>query len=191
MINVRKLRLLATLIPCSLLLHESVFAISGGGLRSSHNYLELLLPIATAVAASAACAALIAPLLTRNRSDGKGGPGTPLALAVSLVGIFVVQESVEALLLGGGSAAFAADLAAAWLLLPTALLLGTAAATLIHALERGSTLILRLVAGARTRRRRPAGRPPQIGSEPARAMISPLAFGLARRPPPRFASLNR
>lgn len=191
MIGARRLRLIATLIPGSLLLHESVFAISGGGMRASHNYLELLLPIATAVAASAAFAALLVPLLRRGASDGEAGPGAPLALAAALIGIFVLQESVEALLLGGGSAAFAADLAAAWLLLPTALLLGATAATLIHSLERGSTLILRLAAGSRPRRRRAPGRKVPVGSESHRTTISPLAFGLARRPPPRLALLNR
>lgn len=185
-----RLRLLATLPPAALLLHEAVFAVSGGGLQASHSYLELAVPLVAALTASAAVAAILAPILARPGESCRVGRA-PLSLAVALIGIFVFQELVEAVLLGGGLAALAAALAAAWALPALALVLGSAAAALIVGLQRTSELILRLVGS-------PAGRG---GRQPTESRlrdaairgsaISPLAFGLARRPPPLRATAGR
>ncbi len=182
-----RLRLLATLPPAALLLHEGAFAISGGGLRASHGYLELAVPLVAALTASAAVAAIIAPLLAR-RGDPRQPSRAPLSLAAALIGIFVFQELVEAALLGGGLAGLGAALAAAWALPPLALVLGSCVAALILGLERTSELLLHLVGPAS----RLGGRPPVAPRPPASELrgpaISPLAFGLARRPPPPAAA---
>jgi len=186
-VSTLRLRLLATLPPAALVLHEGAFAISGGGLRASHGYLELAVPLVAALTASAAAAAIIAPLLAPQR-DPRRPSRAPLSLAVALIGIFVFQELVEAVLLGGGLAGLGAALAAAWALPPLALVLGSCSAALIAGLERTSELILELVGPASRPGERPAAahRPP--ASELGGPAISPLAFGLARRPPPPAAA---
>jgi len=188
--NALRLRLLAALPAAALLLHQAAFAISGGGLRASHGYLELAVPLLAALTASAAAAAILAPLLARPADDRHGGRA-PLALAGALVGIFAFQELAEAVLLGGGLAGAGASLAAAWAVPPLALVFGSCAALLIVGLERTSELIVRLVGSAR----RLSGRRSTVPSRPASVVrgagISPLAFGLARRPPPPSAAAGR
>jgi hypothetical protein len=178
-----RLRLLATLPPAALLLHEGAFAISGGGLRASHGYLELAVPLVAALTASAAAAAIVAPLIAR-RHDPCQPSRAPLSLAAALVGVFIFQELVEAALLGGGLAGLGAALAAAWALPPLALVLGSCAAAVIAALERTSELILQLALSESGRRRRPPPVSRPRTSEVRGPAIAPLAFGLARRPPP-------
>lgn len=180
--SVRRMRVAAALVPAALLLHEVVYAVSGDGNRGSHAYLHLAVPALAVVVASVATASLILPLLGA-RDGGRSRRATPLALAAALVAIFAFQELTEACLLGGGPAAFGAALAAAWLLPPVALLFGALAASAICWLERTGELLL---AGRRavrsTARPRPGRCTPRPGLWSSR--LSPLAFGLARRPPP-------
>lgn len=181
-IDMRVLRLAAVLLPSGLLMHEAVYALAGSGDRVSHGYLALALPLLTALGVSLGLASLLLPLLGTaplRRSAGL----TPLALAGSLVAIFVAQELSEALILGGGVADLVSALAAAWLLAPLALLFGLLAAAAAHSLDLiGEALWVLLRCRDRSARpratRAPAPRPPRF------ARLDPLAFGLARRPPP-------
>lgn len=185
--TLRRLRLFAILAPASLLLHELAYAIVGGGLLGSHGYLELLLPLSAALAGSVAFASLVAPALGVPGED-RHQPYAPLALAGSLLGIFMIQELTEALLLGGGAEGFAASASAAWLAPPLALLLGALGAGLIIALERTG----RLLGQAPELRHPPFPRMEGAAAEhrgpdlalPAGAGLS---FGFARRPPPASA----
>lgn len=184
--SVRCLRLAAVLLPAALLLHEGAYALTGDGDRASHSYLELALPALFALAASLAVASLLLPLLG-------GGPrraGTaPLALACGMVAIFLGQELAEALLLGGGVAELAEALAAAWLLVPLALLLAALATAGLGWLDRTGE---RLLAAVRSRAPRLTGAAGRV-SAAIRARdplaLSSLAFGLARRPPPTRSSV--
>jgi hypothetical protein len=182
--SVSRIRLIAALLPAALLLHEGAYALSGAPRGGSHTYLEHALPLLVTLAGVLAFASLLLPLIGVRR-EARVAPSTPFAVAGGLVAIFGAQELTEALLLGGGAQALAAALASAWLLLPLALLLGLLTTAVVEALERTGELLLTA---------RGWERPGRRSSGPARvrpglpttftAGFSPLAFGLARRPPP-------
>lgn len=180
--NVRSARLAAILMPGALLLHQLAYVLAGAGLGGAHHYLEVLAPLAVAGATSLALGSLFPAALGRH-VDGSQ-PFVPLALAGALLGVFVVQEAVEATLLGGGAAGLAASLSVAWLAPPLALLLGALGGALLVALDRAD----RILAGAATtppeaRRRAPLAAVP--GAPSLRPLAcSGLGFGFARRPPP-------
>jgi hypothetical protein len=180
-VSIHRLRLAATLIPAALVLHEGVYALSGGGFGNAHSYYAVALPVAVTVAAAVALAALLLPLVVGCDRDSRRL--APVAAAGGLALIFVVQELTEALLVGGGSATLGAALASAWVLPPLALLLGALVVAAVDWLGRAGDLLLALSRRPAVARRRRAG----IATEPRSAAvpaISPLAFGLARRPPP-------
>jgi hypothetical protein len=183
--SVRALRIGAVLLPAALVLHELAYLLAGGGLIGAHHYLQVLVPVAAAGAASMTFASLLIPAL--GEPGGESQPFTPFALAGALLGVFVVQELAEATLLGGGAAGLAASLSVAWLAPPLALLLGALAGALIVALDRAG----RLLAQAPTRPpSQPRVAPLQLA--PVGPSLRPLAcrglsFGFARRPPPRIA----
>jgi hypothetical protein len=181
-VSIHLLRLAAALIPAALALHEGVYALSGGGFGNVHSYYAVALPVAVTAAAAVALAALLLPLLVGGDRDSRRL--APLAAAGGLALIFAAQELSEALLVGGGSATLGAALASAWLLPPLALLLGALVVAAVDWLGRAGELLLALsrrAGGARRDRDRAGGTGPRSPSFPA---ISPLAFGLARRPPP-------
>ena len=181
--SLRTIRLAAVLMPAALLLHEAAYGLSGGSLLGAHHYLELLLPVAVALAVSLAAAALVLPAL-----GAPGGAPTrhaPFVLAGALLGIFAAQELVEATLLGGGMEGLAASASVAWLAPPLALLLGALGSGLVAALERTGALLADPVAWRSPRLRPGALAPPHPAAPwvPAAACAG-LAFGFARRPPP-------
>jgi hypothetical protein len=183
-VSLRAVRLAAVLMPAALLLHEAAYGLTGGSLIGAHHYLELMVPIAVALAASLAFAALVLPAL----GAPGGGPSrhAPLVLAAALIGIFVAQELVEALILGGGMEGLAASASVAWLAPPLALLLGALASGLITSLERTGALLASPLRWRRPRRRHglAAWVLPPAPWVPAAACAG-LSFGFARRPPPR------
>jgi hypothetical protein len=182
--SVTWIRLTAALLPATLLLHEGAYALSAVPRGDSHAYLELALPLLVAFAGVLALASLLLPLIGAGR-EARVAPLTPFAVAGGLVAVFAAQELAEALLFGGGASALAAALASAWLLLPLALLLGLLTTAAIEALDRTGELLLAV-------RRREGPRSRSSGRSRERAGLSdafvigssPLAFGLARRPPP-------
>lgn len=179
-----KLGVAAVLLPSALVLHETVYALAGPAPAVSHGYLSQALPLVGAAAASLAIAALLLPAL------GLGGRGErtrlrPFSIALALVATFVVQESIEAFALGGGVSQLASAFAAAWLLLPASIALGAVGAAAIEWIERGGDGLARLLGARRrpvARRARRLVRSRRTGV--ALPRLSPLAFGLARRPPP-------
>lgn len=176
-----RLRLVALLLPAALLLHEGAYALSGEAAAAPHGYLELLVPAAAALCAAVALATALAPLLGAPAAER--ARRSPLALAAALVAIFTVQELAEVVLLGGGAEALAAALASAWLLLPLGLGLGAAVAVAVELLGWAGERLAELAGPGRPRG---AERAPAVPSlvPPATPKLSPLAFGLARRPPP-------
>ena len=180
--TLRVIRLAAILLPAALLLHELAYLVVGGGLVGAHHYLQLVVPISGAFAASLALAALLLPSLTDRAGDPQRH--APFTLALALLGIFIAQELAEAAFLGGGMRGLAASASVAWLAPPLALLLGTLASALIAWLERTGTALAR-------RRRR--GRHADADAEAPALPDSPslrapactgLSFGFSRRPPP-------
>lgn len=181
--SLRSLRAAAALLPAALALHEGAYALGGGeAAAGAHGYLERGAPLIAALAASLLLAALLGPLLGARPG---GGPDrrAPLALAGALLAIFLTQEAFEVIVLGGGPAALTAALAIVWIALPFALLFGSLAAQAIVWLERAGIALASLASGPPPLRR---AAPPQAPpASPARSFApSPLAFGLARRPPP-------
>jgi hypothetical protein len=181
------IRLAAVLLPSSLLLHEGVYALAGGIDRSAHDYFSLLVPIIVAGAVSLAVAALLLPALG-FRMGGDRIRSRPFAIAAALILLFAVQEGAEALLFGGGTAQLAAATTASWALLPLAFAIGVLGAGAIELLERAGAGIARLLNAHRPRHPRPghASRPAILNRITSPAS-SPLAFGLACRPPPASA----
>jgi hypothetical protein len=178
----RTIRLAAILLPAALLLHELAYAVAGGGMLGAHHYLEVAVPVAGALAASLALAALLLPVLGVSGSTPERH--APFAIALALAGIFVVQELIEAFVLGGGMQGLAASLAVAWLLPPLALMLGALCSALDGWLESAGEV---LAAPAAPKPTHATGRPAlQVPADPwlATPACAGLAFGFARRPPP-------
>jgi hypothetical protein len=107
-----------------------------------------------------------------------------LVFAGALLAIYIAQEMFEGILLAGHPAGPAAVLAnGGWLALPLAIAIGALAALLASALE-GVERAIALVHARRVRSRPPAVRGRPLPARTLRLSSSPLAFGLARRPPP-------
>jgi len=102
-----------------------------------------------------------------------------------LLAIFVGQECLEGLIAAGHPAGPAAVLAAGgWIAMPLALAIGTLLAVVARLLE-GVEQAIAVVHAERSERSHPPsvdGRP--LPTRAVRLASAPLAFGLARRPPP-------
>jgi hypothetical protein len=188
-----RVRLAAVLALGAFALHQLRYLIAFGGsssaelARQGHSYMADALPVLAVFALSALLATLI-----RSRF-GPALSRAPLArraatLALALLAIYVTQESLEGLLAAGHPGSVGVVLAAGgWLAFPLALVLGVLAALLIRALE-GIEVALSASVG-RTR----LPRAPRISGSRRRApganlLDTPLAFGLARRPPPLLSA---
>lgn len=183
-----RVRLAALLAVGAFALHQLRYLIALGGsserLSQAHGYMsDLLAPIAVLI-----LAAVVATLI--RGTEGAAPARAPLARRIAiftgaLLAIFVGQESLEALVAMGhpaGPAALLAD--GGWIALPLALAFGALSALLARLLEG----VERVIAFAHTRRPRrsrpPAARGRALPARTLRLSSSPLAFGLARRPPP-------
>lgn len=180
-INPSILRLAGALLPCGFLLHEVAYATVGAETAGAHSYLAYAVPLGVASAAALIAAGLVLPMLD-CQERGVADRRAPFALAGALVGIFLVQEGVEILVLGGGIAALETAATLVWLVIPLALALGLLAASAIAWLDRAAQILRSryrvVLAKASTEPRSPLAT--------ARSMrLSPLAFGLACRPPPK------
>ncbi len=179
---IRTLRLGAVLLPASLLLHELAYSIAGGGLIGAHHYLEVVVPLAVALAASLALAAVALPALGAPGREPQ--PYAPFALAGALLAIFAIQELAEATIMGGGTAGLIASIKVSWLAPPLALALGALAAAIAVLFDRAGAHL----AARRTRTRPPRRRrrlaPPPADPRLEHPASAGLAFGFARRPPP-------
>lgn len=180
-------RLASILAVGAFALHQLRYLI-GPGVSSSaehaaHGYMtDLMAPIAVLV-----LAAVLATLI--RGTEGAAPERAPLAgrialFAGALFAIHLGQETLEAVLTAGAPAIVEPILeGGAWLALPLAAGIGALSALLASALERVEHAI------AIVHARRVRSRPPSVRGRalPARGLsltFAPLAFGLARRPPP-------
>ena len=185
-----RVRLASILAVGALTLHQLRYLIAFGGSSSTelaqegHRYMsELLAPVAVLV-----LAALVATLI--RGTEAAAPTRAPLArrmavFAAVLFAIFVCQELFAGLIASGHPSGPDAVLAGGgWIALPLAAAIGALAALVARALEG----VERAIAVVHARRRRHL-RPPSVRGQalPARRLqlsLAPLAFGLARRPPP-------
>jgi hypothetical protein len=158
---------------------------AGAALGSQgHAYLEVVLPLLLVVAASATLGSLAVTAFARQRFAARRGAGWAYC-SLALLTIFVVQESAEGLLSVGHPAGLTAVVGhGGWIVLPIAALIGRMVALLL----RGLGSIERALVSSRVRR---IARPPSsLGRARPMERFSlaraPLAFGLARRPPPKL-----
>jgi hypothetical protein len=151
--------------------------------HQGHGYLFSALPVVAGFAAAALAACVlrsaVAGMPNRTRSAG------PLLYALAIVSVFSCQELMEGAFSEGHAVGLGAVFAhGGWLAVPLALVIGWTCS----ALDRGVRRLENLAAGARgrrVRRSRPeatVGRPHCVLTIPR--IAAPLAFGIARRPPP-------
>jgi hypothetical protein len=178
-------RLAAILAVGAFLLHQLRYLIAPGTSSpiSSHGYMtDLMAPIAVLVVA-AALATLIRG--TEGALPARAPVGRRIAvLALALLAIYLGQESLEAILSTGHLANLVTLLAAGgWVAVPLAFMLGALGALLARALEAVERAIA-IVHAEGVRSRAPLVRGRALAARCVRLASSPLAFGLARRPPP-------
>jgi hypothetical protein len=182
-------RLTAILAVGAFALHQLRYLLAFGSTdelaQQGHGYVtDLLAPIAVLVLA-AALATLIRGTECASQTRAPLGRRTAVFSGV-LLAIFAGQESLEATMAAGHPAGLGALLAnGGWLALPLALVIGTLAALLARALEE----VERAIAVSHAERPK-LSRPPVVRGRPLpsrglRLASAPLAFGLARRPPPQ------
>jgi hypothetical protein len=181
-------RLAAILVVGVFVLHQLRYLLTVGSsaelAQAGHRYMADLLPLIAMLVLAAAVATLI------RGTEGGSPARTPLVrrigvFAAALLAIYVVQESLEGVVAAGHPAGPAAVLAnGGWLALPLALGIGTLAALLAGALERVERAIAVVHAERVHRSRPPAVRGRALPARRVSLPAAPLAFGLARRPPP-------
>jgi hypothetical protein len=176
-----KVRLASILAVGAFALHQVRYLVASGAEHSAHGYMtDLMAPIAVLVAA-AALATLIRG--TEGASSSRSPLGRRIAFfAGALLAIYLGQETMEAILTGRGALADTM-LGGGWLALPLALAIGALCALVAGVLERVERAIA-IVHAQPVRSRPPAVRGRALPAHGLRLPSSPLAFGLARRPPP-------
>ena len=173
-----------------LAVHQLRYLLAFGGQAGSelaaqgHSYLGLAAPIVAALALSAIAARIVRAALTGRVEGEPSSLRRSAALyAAAILAVFWTQELGEGVAFAGHPGGAAAVLAQGGLLaLPLSLAIGLLCALLdrrLHDVERIASAL---------RRSRPGRRlePGELGTAAAAhpRLYAPLAFGLARRPPP-------
>jgi hypothetical protein len=145
-----------------------------------HSYLSHLVPLLLGFGLAILTARLVRGLLGGSSSPGAERRLKATSYAFGIAAVFCCQELAEGALFAGHAAIFAGG---GWTALPLAALFGVLAALL----DRGIEAIEALAARTDRTTARPPRRlalpsaPPQLGRR-----LSPIAVGLAQRPPPSF-----
>jgi hypothetical protein len=188
--TVHRVRLASILAVGAFALHQLRYLLAFGGSASAelaqdgHRYMSDLLPPLSVLVLAAVVATLI------RGTEGASPARAPLArriavFAGALLAIYVGQELLEGLVTSGHASGLAAVLAGGgWIALPLALMIGTLAALLAHMLERAERVIAVIHLERPLRSRPPAVRGTALPARGVSLLSAPLAFGLARRPPP-------
>jgi hypothetical protein len=180
-------RLAAILALGAFALHQLRYLLTIGSsaelAQAAHHYMADLLPPVAVLVLAGAVATLIRG--TEGATPSSAPLGRRIAVfAVALLAIYVGQELLEGTIAAGQPAGVAALLSnGGWLALPLALGIGALSALLARALE-GVERAIAIVHAERVRLRAPAVRGRAIPALGFRLPSAPLAFGLARRPPP-------
>jgi hypothetical protein len=179
-------RLAAILAIAAFALHQLRYLLIPGAelARQGHGYtVDLLAPIAVLLLAGA-----LATLIrgTEGASPAHAPLGRRIALfTLALLAVYAGQESIEAAISAGHAVGPIALLGGGgWLALPLVLAIGAVAALLASALEVVERAIAVVHGDRRLRTRPPTIRGRALPARGLRLPSSPLAFGLARRPPP-------
>jgi hypothetical protein len=179
-------RLASILAVGAFALHQLRYLVAFGGPSAAeeHRYMADLLPPLSVLV----LAAILATLL--RGTEGASPARAPLTRRISvfagaLLAIYVGQELLEGFMAAGHSANLAALLAGGgWVALPLAVAIGTLAALLARLLEGVEHVIAVIHAERPLRSRAPAVRGRALPGHRISLLSAPLAFGLARRPPP-------
>ncbi len=185
-----RLRLASILAVGAFALHQLRYLIAFGGPSAAegHRYMgDLLPPLAVLI-----LAAILATVL--RGTEGASTARAPLARRVSvfagaLLAIYAGQELLEGLMTAGhpvGPTALLVD--GGWIAPPLALAIGALAALLVRLLEGVERVIAVVHAERPLRVRAPVTRGRALRVRAVRLATAPLAFGLARRPPPPVAA---
>jgi hypothetical protein len=151
-----------------------------------HAYLLPALPVLVAFAVAAIAAGLLRSAAGWARTGAALAPLRSRALlyALAIAAAFAIQETVEGLLFAGHASGLGAVFGGGgWLALPLALAFGGLCALLDGGLARLEDL-LATGAVAQALPRAPSSRGAPAAAAALPLASSPLAFGLARRPPP-------
>jgi hypothetical protein len=185
-----RIRLASILAVGAFGLHQLRYLIAAGGSSAAegHRYMsDLLPPIAVLV-----LAAVLATVI--RGTEGASSTRAPLVRRVmvftgALLAIYVGQELLEGLMMGGHPGGRSAVLAhSGWIALPIAVAIGALSALLARALEGVEHVIAVIHAQRPVRSRPPAVRGRALPARGITWLSAPLAFGLARRPPPAVAA---
>jgi hypothetical protein len=165
------LRTSALIALGAFVVHQLRYLVGEGAGGQGHSYLGVVLPVLMVLAAASAVGATVVALSTGPANRRSAGWMT---CTVALLVIFAAQETAE------GLAPFAHG---GWIAVPIAILVGRIVSLLLAAFR---SIEQRLAVT------RPTPRAPSVlgRARPCRArplMGKPLAFGLARRPPPLVA----
>ncbi len=152
--------------------------------KQGHNYLAHAIPLLLGFALAALTARLVRRLISGHApSSERRIKATTYAIGIAAV--FCCQELLEGALFAGHASGLAAIFSAGgWAALPLAALFGVLAAVIdrgMEAIESRIAPLQRPQVHASFQATRPAG-PRQLGRR-----LSPLALGLACRPPPSLA----
>jgi hypothetical protein len=152
-----------------------------------HAYLTVAAPPLVIVATSAVLGTLVAAALSTDRAASHRRAAGWAFCSAALLAVFGVQELVEGMLASGHAGGMAAVTArGGWIAVPIAVAVGRVVSYLLGSLdvvERGLTR-----RSAERPRRRAIALPPLAPRVFAPLARRPLAFGLARRPPPAPAA---
>src|SRR3954452_13149325 len=181
-----RVRLAGILAVGAFALHQLRYLIAFGGPSAAegHRYMADLLPPLSVLV----LAVILATLL--RGTEGASSARAPLSrrtavFAGALLAIYVGQELLEGFMAAGHSANLVAPFAGGgWVALPLALAIGSLAALLVRLLEGVERVIAVIHAQRPLRSRAPAVRGRALPDHRINLLSAPLAFGLARRPPP-------
>jgi hypothetical protein len=185
--SAHRLRLAALLALGAFALHQLRYLIASPAelVEHSHGYLTGLLPGIAVLVLAAALATLI------RGTEGASSERAPLVPRIALFSsalltVYFGQESLEGLLGPAHAPGLAAGLVhGGWIALPLAIVIGGLAAIIARALEAVERAIAVVHVESRLRRRPPAVRGRALAAPGMQLASTPLAFGLARRPPPQ------
>ena len=180
-----RIRLASILAVGVFALHQLRYLVAVGGSSAAegHRYMADLLPPLSVLVLAAVLATLL------RGTEGASSARTPLArrmalFAGALLAIYVGQELLEGLMAGHSTGLAGLLAGGGWVALPLAVAIGALAALLAHVLEGVERVIAVVHAERPLRSRAPAVRGRALPARAISLLSAPLAFGLARRPPP-------